>query len=62
MKSLSLNQMANVEGGQSAANRRKLCTYGIRLASYAVSIGDMSLYWTAVNLQWLYCPGGEGTV
>jgi hypothetical protein len=61
MKSLSLNQMANVEGGQSAATRRKLCNYYIRLASYALSIGDLPLYWSAVDLQWVYCLGGEST-
>jgi hypothetical protein len=61
MKSLSLNQMANVEGGQSAATRRKLCSYGIRLMAYAISINNYSIWLQADSIQWANCPNYEGS-
>lgn len=63
MKSLSLQKMSGVEGGQrlSAAERRRLCTYGIRLMAYAISIQNYSLWLQADALQWSYCPGYEGS-
>lgn len=61
MKSLSLQKMSAVEGGQrlSAAERRRLCNYAIRLAAYYYSVGNLDGYFQALDMQWFYC-GFEG--